>query len=118
MTNEVFTGLAVSAVIIEALALIFALVYGNLLAVVLVNLVCSLIIFIVNLPSIGSAIASQDVFILLLVALAVLAVATNLLWFGHPKQLRWFVWIEFSIFTAISLALLIFTLTFKINRLF
>ncbi|MDP8997148.1 MAG: hypothetical protein M3O03_09120 [Pseudomonadota bacterium] len=118
MANELFEALAIAAVVGEVAALVFALAYGNLLGVAVINIACSLAIFIVNAPTIGYAIESQDVAFLLLLAFALTAVVTNLLWLRYPQQLRWFVWTEFSIFALLSLAVLVFVFTFKITRLF
>ena len=118
MTNELFKALAIAAVVGEVAALIWALAYRNLLGVALINIACSMAIFIVNAPTIGYAIQSQDVAFLSLLAFALAAAVTNLLWLRYPRQLRWVVWTEFLIFALLSLTVLVFVFTFKITRLF
>ena len=118
MSNEVFQTLAIAAVVAEALAGILTWRYKNLLPIVLINLIGAGTILVINVQNIGIAMSTSDWGILLIVAFALLTIATNLFWFAQPKMLHWLVWVEFSIFSLLSICILIFVLTFKITRLF
>ena len=118
MSNEVFQTLAIASVIVEALACFLTLRQRNLLAIVLINLIGAGIIFVINAQNIGAAMNTSDWGILLIVAFALLTIATNLFWFARPKMLHWLVWVEFSIFSLLSISILFFVLTFKMTRLF
>ena len=118
MSNETFETLAIAAVVAEALACVWTLRYKNLQAIALINLVGAGIIILLNAQNIGTAISTSDWGILLIVAFALLTIATNSLWFARPKMLQWLVWVEFSIFSLLSIFTLIFVVTFKITRLF
>ena len=118
MSNETFEALAIAAVVAVALAGIWALRYKNLLAIVLINLIGAGIVILLNAQNIGVAISTSDWGILLIIAFAFLTIATNSFWFARPKMLQWLVWVEFSVFSLLSIFTLIFVFTFKITRLF
>ena len=118
MSNEVFQTLAIAAVVAEALACFLTLRQRNLLAIVLINIIGAATTLVINAQNIGIAMSTSDWGILLIVAFALLTIATSLFWFARPKMLRWLVWVEFSIFSFLSICILIFVLTFKMTRLF
>ena len=118
MSNEVFETLAIVAVLAGALACILTFKYGSLLPIVLTNIMGAGIIVVVNAEHIGSAIHTSDWGILLIFAFAILTIATNLFWFVRPRLFRWPVWVEFLIYSLLSVCILIFVFTFRMTRLF
>jgi hypothetical protein len=117
MSNDLFKALSVLAVAAEVAALIWALARSDLIPVIVVNLVGAAAILVLNIDHLGIALTTADAGLLLLFAFALLTLATNLGWFIYPRYLLSLVWIEFSVYALISLALLIFVFTFKM-RLF
>ena len=118
MSNETFETLAIAAVVAEALACVWTLRYKNLQAIALINLVGAGIIILLNAQNIGIAISTSDWGILLIVAFAFLTITTNLFWFARPKRLQWLVWVEFSVFSLLSIFTLILCLRSKLRVCF
>jgi hypothetical protein len=119
-SNLALEAVASIAVLAQAGALVWALARGDLTGVVLTNLLGASGCLAATLPALGVSMKTLDEdFLSLLLALLVFEIvtlATSLLWFLYP-QLAWLAWTEFSIQGLLSLAILIFILTFKVTRL-
>jgi hypothetical protein len=119
-TNLALEAVASIAVLAQAGALVWALARGDLTSVVVINLLGASGFLVAALPALGVSMKTLDEdFLSLLLALLVFEIvtlATSLLWFFHPN-LAWLAWAEFSIQGLLSLAILIFILTFKVTRL-
>ena len=120
MPNLALEAVAAIAVLAQAGALVWALGRGDLTGVVLINFVGASGFLIATLPTLGVSMKTLDEdFLSLLLALLVFEIvtlATSLSWFFYPN-LAWLAWTEFSIQGLLSLAILVFILTFKVTRL-
>jgi hypothetical protein len=116
MSNEVFQAAIALAVVVEAGVAAWALARRGLTAVVLLNGLGAAGVLLNHAPEFGLVIQTLDQNFLLLLTFELITLATSLSWFVWRAP-SWLVWTEFSVHALLSLALLIFALTFKFDRL-
>ncbi len=116
MSKEVFQALTALAVIVEAAAAAWALARRDLTAVVALNGLASAAVLLYNAPDLTLIVNAFERNTLLLVAFETITLIASVLWFAYRAP-SWLVWITFSVHALLSLALLIFAFTFKLNRL-
>jgi len=111
--------LSLLVVLVEVGAAAWALVRGDLTAVVVLNLIGAVGLLAAIVPNLIAfrTIAEEFVQFLIVVGVFELAVlATSLLWFAH-RRLAWLAWVEFAGHAVLSLGMALFIFTFKIARL-
>jgi hypothetical protein len=116
MSNEAFQAAIVIAVVVEAAVAAWALARRDLTAVVLLNALGAAGVLLDHAPEFGLIVRGLDWNFLLLLSFELAALATSVLWFAWRAP-SWLVWTAFSVHALLSLALLIFAFTFKLNRL-
>lgn len=116
MSNEMFQALTALAVVVEAAAAAWALARRDLTAVVALNGLAAAAVLLYNAPDLALIVDAFERNTLLLVAFEAITLVASVLWFAGRAP-SWLVWTTFSVHVFLSLALLIFAFTFRLDRL-
>jgi hypothetical protein len=116
MSNGVFQAATVLAVVVEAAAAAWALARRDLTAIVALNGFAAAAVLLYNAPDLALIVDAFDRGALLLVAFETITLVGSVLWFTWRAP-SWLVWAPFSVHVFLSLALLIFAFTFRLDRL-
>ena len=90
---------------------------GDLIPVLVLNVVFAATILIYRAPGLPAAIAAQDVAVLVLLAFEALALTGSVAALCGWAMPRGLVWLVFAVHALLSVALMVFAFTFRITRL-